>query len=81
MIELFNSLMDGFKDFLVSVLPGSPFREFITSLQGIEKTWLGWLNWIIPVKQILIFLAAWLAAISLFYIYSIIMRWIKMLGD
>lgn len=81
MIELFNSLMDGVKDFLVSVLPGSPFREFITSLHGVESTWLGWLNWIIPVKPILRFLVVWLAAISAFYIYSIIMRWVKMLGD
>lgn len=64
---------------LLSVLPQSPFRTFINNFQA--PTYIKWLNWFIPVSDILNILALWLTAITLFYLYSIIMRWIKVIGD
>lgn len=81
MVDFFLELMSKFKDAVISLLPLSPFSKFIDEFEKLNPEWLGWLNWIIPVKQILIVTAAWLGAVALFYIYSVIMRWIKLIGD
>ena len=64
---------------LLRLLPQSPLAPFISEFA--ELPWLGVLNWFIPVRGILTVMTAWLAAITLFYVYSIIMRWIRMIGD
>lgn len=81
MAEFFNQLMEKVKDTLITVLPASPFSTFFANFETINHEWLGWLNWIVPVNEILDVVAVWLIAIALFYIYSIAMRWIKMIGD
>ena len=64
---------------LMEVLPTSPFADFIDQFSGLP--WLGVLNWFFPVGQCLIVMAAWLGAITLFYLYSVVMRWVKLIGD
>lgn len=64
---------------ILALLPLSPFRSFIDSWQAPQ--YLGWLNWFFPVSTIITILNLWLAAIALFYLYSIIMRWVKIIGD
>lgn len=64
---------------LSTILPLSPFRDFIDCLEAVP--YLGWLNFFVPVREILVVMTAWLGAIALFYGYSIIMRWLKVLGD
>lgn len=79
LLDWMNELVQNLGSKVLSLLPTSPFRAFIDGWQAPE--YLGWLNWFFPISQILTVLAAWLAAIALFYLYSIIMRWIKMIGD
>lgn len=81
MIDFFLELMTKFKDAVISLLPLSPFSGFIDGLEELNPEWIGWLNWFIPIKEILAVTALWLGAISLFYVYSVIMRWIKLIGD
>lgn len=81
MIEFFLELMSKFKDVIISLLPLSPFTKFIDEFEALNPEWLGWLNWVVPVKDILIVTAAWLGAVGLFYLYSVIMRWVKLIGD
>lgn len=81
MLEFFQKIVTGFKDALVSVLPASPFVSFINEFEALDPEWLGWLNWFVPVKGILAITATWLTAVAAFYIYSIVMRWVKMIGD
>ena len=64
---------------IINLLPTSPFRNFINSWNPPE--YLGWLNWFFPVSEVIGVLSIWLASITVFYLYSIIMRWIKMIGD
>lgn len=64
---------------ILPLLPTSPFRNFIDNF--VPPQYLGWLNWFFPVGQILTILSVWLSAIALFYLYSIIMRWVKIIGD
>ena len=44
-----------------------------------QLPYLGYLNWVIPVSQMLTIGTAWLVAIGLYYLYSVIARWIKLI--
>lgn len=70
-----GKMLQSLGEFLVSVLPLSPFQGFIDSIGTFE--YLGWLNWFFPVGDCLRVLSAWVAVIGAFFLYSIILRWIK----
>lgn len=78
-MEFVSSIFNNFAEALANVLPTSPFQEFIQAFSDIP--YLGWLNWFVPFRAMLTIFAAWLGAIALFYLYSIAMRWLKMIGD
>lgn len=73
-----SSLLGKFLDFVLNLLPTSPFSDFIDSFSAMP--FLGYLNWFVPVGAMLKIGTAWLAAIALFYLYSIIARWIKLIS-
>ncbi len=61
--------------FALSFLPDSPFQGF---LDGLEKVpYLAYLNWFIPIGDFLKILGVWCAAIGIFYIVSVILRFVK----
>lgn len=74
-VELFNQFAAGLKD----MLPTSPFRPYIN--QFLDLPALAWLNWFFPVGDCLKVAAAWLMAIALFYLYSIVLRWLRAIGS
>lgn len=75
MLDWMASLFENFAGALKNVLPLSPFAPYIEQFAGLP--YMSWLNWFIPVGDILNVLAAWLTAIVLFYAYSIVLRWVK----
>ena len=75
----FETVFDAFAEKLLSVLPLSPFQQFIDQFRSLPH--LGWLNWFFPVGDCLVVMLAWLGAVGLFYLYSIVMRWLKVIGD
>lgn len=79
MLEWFGELIETFGNLILSVLPTSPFKQFLKNFAGLP--YLGYLNWFIPIGAMCQIFLAWLTAVSIFYLYSIIMRWIKMIGD
>ena len=72
-----DGLMERFGTFILEHLPLSPFQQFYENWEPPAS--LGWLNWLFPVGFCLRVLAAWVAAIALYYLYSIIMRWIRVI--
>lgn len=74
-----DNLFGKFSQYLQSVLPTSPFRQFIQNMPS--SVGFKWLNWLFPVHQCLQVMEAWLIAVGLFYLYSIILRWVKAIGD
>lgn len=78
-MDEYNSLWEKFGEGLMEVLPTSPFREFLDEFSNLP--FLGYLNWFVPVRGILIVLVAWCGAIGVFYLYSIVLRWLKVIGD
>ena len=79
MIDWMVELIQNVGIWLMTVLPTSPFADFIDGL--VMPNYLGWIAYFFPVHEVLSILSAWLVAIGLFYAYSVIMRWVKLIGD
>ncbi len=75
MYDLLASFVSGLGSYLVSVLPTSPFQQFIPSLSAMQ-TGLHWLNWFVPFGSMLAIMAVWLVAIALFYLWKSLAHWI-----
>lgn len=74
-----NALFNGFLQRILELLPLSPFKQYISQVADIP--YLGILNWFLPVSEILGVMATWLVSVGLFYLYSVVMRWVKLIGD
>lgn len=79
MLDWFLEIIKKFGAIILSALPTSPFDKYLDQLAGLD--YLGYLNWFIPVGAFVGILVTWTTAVGVFYIYSIIMRWVKMIGD
>lgn len=78
-MEQLQSLWEVFAEDVLSLLPLSPFRQYLDYFAGWE--YLGYLNWFFPFKHCLIVLAAWTAVISTYFTWSVVLRWLKIIGD
>lgn len=78
-IGLLNSIISGLAtviNAILSILPPSPFQALDNSPIA---DYIGYVNWFIPVAEILVELAACCTAILIYYAYSIVMRWMKVI--
>lgn len=78
-IFLINNIISIVSDVLNSIfglLPNSPFNMDNIDISAISE-YVSYLNWILPLDNILIITMSWLVAISIYYVYQIIMRWIR----
>lgn len=75
MLSWLFSRINEFLGYALFFLPSSPFESYINAVSSIP--FLGWLNWFVPVAQIIAIGQAWLVAIGLFYTVQAILRWIK----
>ena len=64
-----------FLDWVLKLLPTSPFAAYIDALENIP--FLAYLNYFLPISTFVSIGEAWLVAVGLFYLYSIILRWIR----
>lgn len=78
MLDWMKELLDKFLSALLSLLPLSPFTGVIDQLAALP--YLGYINWFIPIGKMLQIGMAWLAAIALYYAYSVIARWLKLIS-
>lgn len=62
-------------DFLVEFLPRSPFRRAINLISQIP--YMEYIAWFLPLQEVILILMWWGSAITLYYAYMIILRWIK----
>ena len=75
MIDFMFEIVEEFLTWVINLLPASPFTSFIEACENLP--YLGWLNWFIPVGSIIAIGEAWLVAVGLFYLYSVVLRWVK----
>lgn len=62
---------------LLGFLPDSPFSVFFTRAAGIPE--LGYLNYFVPVGEMIAIAEAWLTCIGIFYLYQAVLRFAKMI--
>lgn len=60
---------------VINLLPDSPFLSL--ELESIDSGLIKALNWIIPVNTIITIFGASLLAVGVYYVYQIILRWVK----
>lgn len=63
---------------ILAFLPSSPFQMIATSFTNIP--YLSYLNWFFPVTECVAVMEVWLSAVAVYYVYSAIMRWVKIIG-
>ncbi|MCB6572300.1 hypothetical protein LI142_22660 [Eubacterium limosum] len=73
-VDFINFLIDSLVNILnviLGILPDSPF-------QSVDFSWiypfLAGVNWLLPIKSMLIFLGLWLTAVLIYYAVSAILR-------
>lgn len=83
---MWTSIVNGLRDFLIdtinvflALLPDCPFEKYISDIG--DNDLLKYVNWIIPVGDFVIIGSSWLVAIGVFYLYQVILRWLKVIGD
>lgn len=76
-MDTLNGLLSSFGGYLKDVLPLSPFSLFFSN--WIPPDYIKYLNWFFPVSECLDVLEIWVGSVSSYYIYSLLMRWIKVI--
>lgn len=79
MLDWLNDMWNGFSGILLSALPTSPFVQWISKIEQLP--YLGYVNWLIPFDDFITIGTTYLACIGLFYLYMVIARWLKVIGD
>lgn len=74
-MDLFEYVGDTILNFLKSVLPVSPFAATIEKIASLP--YLAYLNWFVPVGTFVSIGTVWLTCVGLYYLYSILLRWVK----
>lgn len=79
MLQDLYSVFQNLLNRVLQVFPKSPFTGIVFTFQNSE--FLGYLNWFFPVSEVLIVMQAWLIAIGVFYLWSVVARWVKLIGS
>lgn len=74
-IWLFASVLN----LVLSILPNSPFLDLSRTYDISVAKYMPYLSWFLPIKSMLGILIAWLGCMLIYYIYSVVMRWIKLI--
>lgn len=78
MLAFMKELLDKFLSLLISLFPMSPFLPAIQDLG--ELPYLSYINWFIPIGDFLQIGVVWGAAVGVYYLYSVVARWIKLIS-
>lgn len=63
---------------VMAFLPKSPFNMVLNSVSSIP--YLANLNWFFPVTECVAVTEVWVTAVGIYYLYSAILRWIKVVS-
>lgn len=73
-----SGLLNNVYSTVFSLLPNSPFNQIISSISDLP--YLAELNWFVPVAEILAVTQIWLTAITVYYVYSAVLRIVGMVS-
>jgi hypothetical protein len=70
----------GIVDVLLGWLPDSPFRVPAEAVAGIfDGQIIGWINFFLPLTEIITIMTVWVAAVAGYYAVSILLRLLKVI--
>lgn len=78
MFDLIKQIIDKVGVALVLFLPDSPFQPVINRFAG--NPMLGYLNWLVPVNDIINVMFWWLYAIIIYYLIQGVLRAAQLIG-
>ncbi len=73
-------LVSSILEWIINLLPDSTLTVLSELPAGVSQ-YLGWVNWFLPITEIIIILAGWVSALLLLYLVLIIMRFFKLVGS
>ena len=76
-MDQFNSIYEGFGSWIYEILPLSPFKDVIAQFGTLP--YLGYINWFFPVGEALQIMAAWLTAVTAYFMWQWILRWLNVI--
>lgn len=79
---MFDALSDTLVSLAVSVIelfPASPFTILDELSGSVAYEWLQFVNWFVPIGTFVGIFEAWLSGVAIYYIYQIVLRWIKVI--
>lgn len=77
-MDFFNYVGQQFSNLgetIINALPSSPIVWLEANTQ--IKQYLKWVNWFIPIYQMIPVLEAWIACVICYYVIQLILRWVK----
>lgn len=72
-------LVSSFLSWLIGLLPESSLNVYESVPESVRQ-YLGWVNWFLPIHEITLMLAGWVAALLITYLVIIAMKFFKILG-
>ncbi len=75
--DLLQNVIDGLGDTLESILDILPDSPFTAIDNSPISEYIGYINWIVPMTEIIAILQVWVVAIATYYLVVIVLRWIK----
>ncbi len=73
-----QALLAGGLLLVLSLLPECPFEMlYELGTNSMISEVLGMVNWFIPIYSFVAILEGWLAAVAVYYVYQVVLRWLK----
>ena len=75
MNDFINSVNDVFQkvfEFVLMMLPDSPFAQL--ALPEPIQDMLGYVNYYVPIGEMLVIASSWVGCIGIYYVYQLILR-------
>lgn len=63
---------------LIALLPASPFPAMLEAIN--EVSWIGYINYFIPVNKLIVITTAWLGAVGTYFLVSWVLRQLDIVG-
>lgn len=64
---------------VVELFPTSPFVILDEMSNSEFYEWLQMANWFIPINTFIGILEVWLSCIAVYYVYQVVLRWVKVI--
>lgn len=77
LIDFMNFLLSSVKLLISTIMAFLPDSPFLNINLGVFGEYIGYMNWIFPFKQAVILLTLWGSCVLIYYVYSVVLRFIK----